>query len=287
MLKEKTFIVRTSGMIVHPQEKIYSVKAPTKDIAEKKAIASYEQTYDVADYEVQAQASSRSFQTIIAIVCLAIAVLLSFIPWKTGHETKLLQPDYTSCVFAAFFYVVFVVRFKGIRNVVRSVLDLVFMVLLILLISSFIKAILVQEAITIPIPFKKLTFNINTSIILVVALLLSAFGMKLVSVVCLGIVMVFAMVNIAELTVAMGSIWGPVYIIASLIGVLSYLSLEPILIEAFPHYKRMGLRTVSRIKSDVTQAGNEAKRMSSFVSEKMDNKNKYTEKTIENYNKEN
>ena len=73
------------------------------------------------------------------MVSMIMAILLSFINWKLDHSTVSIKPDLISCIMAFAIYSAYVLRIKGLQRM-TSYIDLVFMVLLILLFSSFIQA---------------------------------------------------------------------------------------------------------------------------------------------------
>ena len=77
------------------------------------------------------------------MVSMIMAILLSFINWKLDHSTVSIKPDLISCIMAFEIYSAYVLRIKGLQRM-TSYIDLVFMVLLILLFSSFIQCILLS-----------------------------------------------------------------------------------------------------------------------------------------------
>ena len=62
--------------------------------------------------------------------------------------------------------------------------------------------------------------------------------MKWISVVCTLIIAMLAIGNILALDAAMGSVFGPVYVIGSLIGLLAYASVEPAFYEGFASFRK-------------------------------------------------
>ena len=80
----------------------------------------------------------------ISMVSMIMAILLSFINWKLDHSTVSIKPDLISCIMAFAIYSAYVLRIKGLQRM-TSYIDLVFMVLLILLFSSFIQCILLNS----------------------------------------------------------------------------------------------------------------------------------------------
>lgn len=277
MSREKSFLVRTTGSVVEEKSKVFVVKAPAKEIAQEHAADIFCEEFDIAGDSVQVRVYGRRAKAIIAIICMSVSIFLSFIPWMNNHDALLIRPDLISCIFSIAFYAVFVIRFKGIQNALASALDIAFIPIVVLLVSSFLQAILVKKTISL---FGIVDFSLDTRIILVVALLFSAFGLKLASVVCMGILLIYSLVNVAMLSNAMGPIWGPIYIICAFVGLLAYVSIEPTIIESIPHYKQIGNRFYARAKADVFHAGQSAQKIGKKVYTKIDEKRASSEKQV-------
>lgn len=128
---------------------------------------------------------------------------------------------------------------------------LILFFVIILLLSSLIKTIL--EVKTFNLFFIK-DISINPNIILPVAIILSWLGLKLISAACMIGIGILAIFNIANLSDAMGTIYGPAYIICAFMGILLYLSIEPVLLEALPHMKRSANCGLNYIRNDCVEA---------------------------------
>ena len=87
-----------------------------------------------------------------------------------------------------------------------------------------------------------------------VAIILSWLGLKIVSLVCMGGITIFALFNMAELSAAMGAFWGPLYILCSFIGILMYLSVEPACDEALLQIKYAARKGLNHLNGDVSYA---------------------------------
>lgn len=98
------------------------------------------------------------------MVSMIMAILLSFINWKLDHSTVSIKPDLISCIMAFAIYSAYVLRIKGLQRM-TSYIDLVFMVLLILLFSSFIQCILLNSTF----PFIIWDVSIDCRMLLIIA----------------------------------------------------------------------------------------------------------------------
>ena len=177
---------------------------------------------------------------------------MSLVSWTKGvsHDVVSIRPDYVSCLYGVAIYAAFVVRFKGVQQTVRSWVDIGFCILLVLLLASFIKTILVTKTLFNLFGWKP---EIDTNVLLLLAVILSWVGLKLVSLGCLAAVAVFAISNVLELSQSMG-IWGPVYIISAFIGIMMYASVEPVFMESVWHTRKAVSSGVRKINSDVLYA---------------------------------
>ena len=76
---------------------------------------------------------------------------------------------------------------------------------------------------------------------------------------------ILALVNITTLSSAMGSLYGPVYIICAFLGILLYLAVEPAAMEILPHFRKSVQKGASHMRSDVVQAGKEAGKLGNRI----------------------
>ena len=203
-----------------------------------------------ADVEmVEIKSDRRTHKAVLAFIFMLIPILLSFINWKNGHDTISISPDYISTLYGVLIYAAFVVRFKGIPRTVSSWIDILFCVFNVLLFASFVKTILFTKTITI---LGIIKINIDTNILLPVAIILSWLGLKIVSLICIAIITIVALFNITALNIAMGSIFGPLYVICSFIGIMLYLSVEPAFIESIHQFGEVVNKSFNYLNKDVS-----------------------------------
>nr|WP_317283959.1 hypothetical protein [uncultured Sellimonas sp.] len=252
------YLVHTSGEVINRRDRVYAIQATSKEEAQEFARNKFVEEFDIVNEKIYIKASKRTSRAICSYIFMMIPIILSFINWKVKHDTVSIQPDFLSCVYAVLLYVAFVVRFKGIQRTTDSVIDIIFAVLMVLLLSSFIKAMLVTKTLSI-LGLKEI--SINTNIIFPVAIVLSWLGLKLVSAVCMASIGILALFNVASLSTAMGSVWGPVYVLCAFIGIILYLSVEPALVEAFPNWKHSVGYGVNHVKNDFVEAEKSAKKL--------------------------
>ena len=91
-------------------------------------------------------------------------------------------------------------------------IDLIFLVLVVLLLSSFVSILIIEYEIPL------FGFRIDSYVILIGAAVLAWLGVRLISSFTFLTVFLLAMVNMSRLSQSMGNIWGPVYILFSFIG---------------------------------------------------------------------
>ncbi len=253
------YLVNASGEVLSKQAKAkaYAIKAHSKEEALEIAKNNFIDDYYTIDETISVIPYRRTRNAVVSYFFMLIPILLSFVRWylPTGHNPISIMPDFISNFFAVLLYAAFLVRFKGIQRTIGSWIDIVLCVFSVLLTSSFIRIILVIKPITI---FGKKEISIDTSWILLVAIVLSWLGLKIMSVVCIVGVGAFAFFNIAQLSEAMGPVWGTVYILCSFMGILFYISIEPAFIEALPYLKKSGRNGLNYLRDDMVKAGNSA-----------------------------
>ena len=168
-------------------------------------------------------------------------------------------------------YAAFVVRFKGIQRTVSSWIDILFCVFTVLLLSTFVKTILVTKTISL---LGLTDITISTNVVLPVAIVLSWLGLKIVSLVCMGGVAIIALFNITALNTAMGTVFGPLYIICSFVGIMMYLSVEPAFVETLLQVRNVASRGLHRLSGDVSHAKTKAINVKTAISNRINNSNK-------------
>lgn len=245
------YVVRVSGEVLAEQNKVYVVESKTIEEAQDVAAQNFCDDFTVKSDSLCVKLNKRTHKAIAALIIMLIPIVLSFIEWKDGHNTVLIRPDYTSCLYGVLLYAAFVVRFKGIQKTVSSWIDILFCVFTVLLLSTFARTLLVTKTIRFLIFFK---ISIDTNMILMVSIILSWLGLKIVSLVCMGGVTIFALFNMADLSAAMGAFWGPLYILCSFIGILMYLSVEPACDEALLQMKYAARNGLKHLSGDVSYA---------------------------------
>lgn len=245
------YVVQVSGEVLDKQNKAYVVKSKTDEEAQLIATQTFCKDFAIESNAVYVKSHKRTYKAISAFVFMLISILLSFIRWKNGHNTVSISPDYLSCLYGTLIYAAFIVRFKGIQRAVSSWIDTLFCVFTVLLLSTFVKTILVTKTICL---FGLTDITINTNVILPVAIILSWLGLRIVSLVCMGGIAIIALFNITALNAAMGTIFGPLYIICSFVGIMMYLSVEPAFVETLLQVKNVATRGMHRLSGDVSNA---------------------------------
>lgn len=254
------YLIQVNGDVTERQNKTYVVKSSSIEEAEKIAARNFCNTFNSELSTVSVFSKKRNFRVYISYVLLFIPIFLSMVDWKIGHETISIRPDLISCLFAIAFYLAFVVRFKGIERTVGTWVDSGYCILSVLLLASFIKIVSITETISV---FGITEFTISSYLILFFSLILSWVGLKLVSLIGIGTIAVMAFYRITVLSQAMGYIWGPVYIISSLMGIMLYLSVEPAYTETVTALKLSAAKISRRMNSDLVVAKAQGKSLKS------------------------
>lgn len=255
-MKLVQYLVNASGEVLNRQAKAYAIKAHTKEEALEIAKHNFCEEYYSVDENISVLPYRRTYKAIASYFLMLIPITLSFINWKNGHNTISIMPNYISCLYAVLTYSAFVIKFKGVQRTISSWIDITFCVFNVLMLSSFFQTILVTKTINF---FWIKEIPISTNMILPFVIILSWLGLKIVSVVCMGLVGVFALFNIAALSEAMGHIWGTAYILCAFIGILYYISIEPAFVEALPNFKKSVRSGLNYVRNDIVKAGNAAK----------------------------
>ena len=263
----KKYIVKTQGRVFDVQDKAYEVVARNKNEAETIAKNMFIEEYPVIDAQINTKASGISFATAIAIVTLIAAILPTFIRWVNGHDVISLRPTMLSCLYAIALYSGYLVRFKGIPNMFHSWTDAVFCPLLVLLFSSFVQALFS----TTTLKFFGFTLPFDSKTLLMVSVLLSWLGFRFMSVVCTVVLFLLSIGNLLGLDAAMGSIFGPIYIICSFIGLVSYMSTEPAFHQGVLSFGNNLGRSAGQFKNDFDYAKDVVKDKSSEIADKVKN----------------
>ncbi len=243
------YLVNVRGEVADIQNKTYVVNSSSEENAQVLAAQAFCKEFSADPDFVHAAPQRRTHKSIAAFLFMLIPIFLSFINWKSGHDTISISPDYLSCLYAVLFYTAFVVRFKGVYRTVGSWIDISLAAFVILLLSSFIKTIFVTKTFNL---LGIVNIDINTNVVLPVAIVLSWLGLKIVSLTCMAGISVIALFNIAGLSEAMGSICGPLYVVCSFVGIILYLSVEPAFSESIQHIRHAAIKGIGHISNDVT-----------------------------------
>lgn len=259
----KKYIVKTQGKVFDIQDKAYEIVAQNKNEAEAIAKDRFIEEYPVIDQHLHAKASPISLPTYISIIALIIAILPTFIRWANGHDIISLRPSFMSCVYALLLYAGYIVRFKGVVNMFQSWTDLIFCPLLVLLFSSFIQALFT----TTTLHFFMWELPIDSKTLLLLSVALSWLGFRFMSVVCAMLLFILSVGNLFGLDAAMGSIFGPIYVIASFIGLASYMSTEPAFYEGFRFFGKDMIRSSLKFQDDFSYAKDTVKQAGSDIAD--------------------
>lgn len=269
------YLIHTEGKIVNLQGKSYRVKAATKEEAQQLAREQFIEEYGCNGEIYTSKAIKTKVVTAGSIIGMLIAVLLSFINWKSEHATISIKPDLISTVMAIVIYSAYVIRFKGLQRM-SDCTDWIFFILSVLLLSSFIQSILSSREFQIPI----IRTYIDCRMLFVLAMILSWLGLKILSVGCMAFIVLCGFFKIISLNVAMGNIWGTVYAMGAAVGIILYLVIEPAIQEMLPYYHKCAQRTFMGMKDNIYEAGKEAR----LAGEKLTDYGKQTISTVKKQN---
>lgn len=263
----KSYVITTEGKIIGSKNVSYAITANNKEEAIKIAEQHFLAKYPTIDNQVNlTDIHERNIKWVIAsIVMMSIAIFLSYISWKNGHETISIAPDLISCFYSAILFFVYILRIKTLKNSFKSIWDIIYYFLLVLLFASFIKALLVQKNIAF---LGLLNIEINSNKVLIIGILMSIFGVKIVSVFCYLIIVFFAVSNLLLLNDAMGSIWGPLYLVCATGGFLTYLANDSELNEFVPEVKSSMTFVGNSVMQDFIGAKKEVSKISKTIKDK-------------------
>ena len=181
-----------------------------------------------------------------AIFCMLIACFLSFVPWHNGILVFHLTPSMISTIIAIGLYSAVIIRLKGLQNSFSGFSDILLSVLTILFCSSFVNFFL----------------NDNTGkIILIVSLLLSWLGLKVIAGIVWIVLIVLVGIQIFLVNAAMG-IWGSFYVLSAFLGIVFQLKqMDMNLIRDIGRdFMSIGSRTHRRIFRDINSISDYIKR---------------------------
>lgn len=277
------YLVKATGEVIDRQSKAYIVEASSKEEAQLIAKDNFEEDFFNVAGKISAKSYPRNRLAYLSFALIGFAIFLSIIGWKTGHDTILIRPDLKSCLYAVFIYAAFVVRIKGIQRIFDSWIDVVYCVLNILLLSSFIRIVIFNSEVNF---LGLFDIPIDSSYLIFFAVLLSWLGLKLISVLCIGLVCILALGNINVLNEAMDSLWGTAYVLCSFLGILIYLRNEPTIYEIGQNTKRASTVAINYLRKDLSKAKSDVSHLEQQIKEKQKIENDNLKVDLENLNHE-
>lgn len=241
------YIVKTQGKVIQTQDHAYAVVAHNKNEAAEKAKEMFMEEYPVIENaEFYVKPLGVSIPLILGILLLLVAVLLSLVRWKNGHEMINIRPSFISVLCSAAIYSAYYVKLKGVSNMFKSVTGPIYGVLIILLISSFIQILFYTPALK----FFGFALPIDARTILFIAIILSWAGYKMMSVLCIAILFIVSIGNLISIDGAMGNLYGSAYVLCAFFGLLAYMSCEPAFYQGVMDFRRSLLRSTSSFGND-------------------------------------
>lgn len=264
--KKREYMVPVTGSVPERKTKSYLVRACSQDDARRIAEGKFSDEFGTFG-ESPSALENFTLRARVACILMSIAIGLSYINWADGHNLISISPDLINCLISVILYTAYVIKFKGVHRIVTSKYDIAFCLCVILLLSSFIKLVLVKEIILFPkIPFlMDSSISIKSHTLLFSAVVLSWIGVKLVSAVCFLLVGFFAFYNILSLSDAMGALFGPLYCLSSFFGLMFYISVEPAASEALYHIKGSVRSAKKYVENDLHQAGEDLRKAGEVV----------------------
>lgn len=251
---EKEYLVKTYGYVILDKEENYVINANDEEDAKVRAQEMFKEDYALASERINFKVESRSDKFLkLSLICMIISVIFIYIPWSNDGDLYNICPHLLSTLYGIVFYTSFIVRFKGLKNVFLSKIDLIMSILMIIIISSLFEIILGRYEVG----FLFMNFDIDPNIIIIIALLLSCLGMKMVSVACYIFVGFLALTNIIGLSVAMGPLFGPLFVLTSYLSIGIYIACDPLLRNAFPSIYNTSKRTMKYLYNDFNAAKDE------------------------------
>lgn len=248
---EKEYLVKTQGYIITDKSENYIINAENEEKARVQAENIFKNDYVLVDDNINFSIECRKDRyLLISALGLFIAVVFAYLDWYNNLEVFSMRPHLLTTIYGTIFYTSFIVRFKGIKNVFLSKFDLIISVLMILVISSLFEIILGSHEVE----FLFFKATIDPNIIIILALVLSWLGMKIVSVGCYFFVAILTLNNIFNLSVAMGPICGPLFIILTYVSIGIYVACDPALLNVFPSIFNASKKGVNYLNNDFNAA---------------------------------
>ena len=250
------YYVKTQGVVIEHKEQNYVVSAKSKEDAELQARQLFEKDYVVINDRIGFKSEKKNNLLFIGVViCLLIPVVLSYIPWvekthfflwETSNSISI-APHLKTTLFSIIFYSAFVLKFKGLK-VFKSPKDVVVSLLMVLIFASFFEIVLKEEE------FFFGLLKIDPVYLIIIAILLSWGGEKLLSCACYIAVAFLAVENINDVSIAMGSIWGTLYIVSSYFGIGLYFANDYDLRNSLSSMLNFSKKAVTYVSNDLKAA---------------------------------
>lgn len=239
MWKKKNFVVFSDLDVIDKVTTVSTVSSSSKEEAKEIVKKELESRNDfVGDSIVMRVEEKNTREQIIATVLFVISVILSLTKWTIGtkHGQYDISPNLESGVYAVLVFLTLYVRFKGLNSIFDSLLDLIDCILIIALLSSFIRIVMIKQIdlfdfTTLFFQIKPFTFS--TTHLIVLGIVLSFLGLKLLSLISYGVVLFVGISNLMKISSAM-EIKGFIFFIFAIIGILLYLKNDPELQAALP-----------------------------------------------------
>ena len=260
------YVVQVNGEVTGQQSRTYIVDSQTADEAQSVAKQNFQSDYQTINDPKCVKMYKRTKNALVSLAFMLIPISLSLVDWKNGHDTIRIGPDYLSCLYAVVLYSAFLVRFKGLQRAFGTLIDIVFCVFNVLLLSTFVQTLLVVEEIKV---FGMTAFSLDAHIILPVAIVLSWLGLKLVSLLSFVGIAVMAISRVSFLNEAMGNTFGTIYVICAFIGIGIYLSIEPAVSESINSIKSTVGQGIGKANQEISCAKSQAAGITASVSSKL------------------
>lgn len=199
---------------------------------------------------------------------MGICTFLIFRTWYINHTAMSMSPSMLAIIYGIILYSSFIVRFKGVKNIFLSIPDIIACVFIVCILASMIQILLQSNEITFLWVFK---ISIDANSLIIIALLLSFFGIKIVSCICYIFIGILAISNINLFSQAMGNLWGMVYLLTAYIGIMMYIACDPVLEMIWPTLINAVSGTLNYAKRDFEIGKIELENISDEIKDKINN----------------
>lgn len=252
-MKKKRFDFVANVMVPHAEVRNISVRADAYEEAESLCKQKLQKENIIGVSEITPKENA-----VPAIVFLAITTILSFIPYFDEFKSYSFRPDLKTILFSAFFYLGFILKVKGPKNVFKSKLDTLVSVLFVLVFAAFIQIFIggneelggfigaLQKLLQKFFPFLK-----DRTSLVIFAIVLSLLGIKQISGFIWLAVIVLGLADFCLCSEYMGFV-GIIFAISVFLGLIFYLKYEgEIVFNSFRNASRM---TAAYLKSNIDES---------------------------------